>query len=135
MEPLGIQIRAGIHTGEIELIGDDIGGLAVHIGARVSGLAGAGEVLVSSTVRDLVAGSGIAFADRGEQSLKGVPGVWRIYAVAADSPAAGGPGAAIEDTRGAELSDRAAIVVARHAPWLGRAVSRTLAPTSRRRRP
>jgi class 3 adenylate cyclase/pimeloyl-ACP methyl ester carboxylesterase len=78
---LGVEVRAGLHTGEIELRGDDIGGIAVHIGARVSALAGPGEVLVSSTVKDLVAGSGITFADRGSQVLKGVPDEWRIFAV------------------------------------------------------
>jgi class 3 adenylate cyclase len=80
--PLGIRIRAGIHTGECELMGDDIGGIAVHIAARVSALAGADEVLVSRTVKDLVAGSGIAFADRGEHELKGVPDTWQLYAAA-----------------------------------------------------
>lgn len=79
---LGIEIRAGLHSGEIEIRGDDIGGIAVHTGARVASLAGAGEVLVSSTVKDLVAGSGIHFDDRGEHELKGVPGLWRLYAVA-----------------------------------------------------
>jgi class 3 adenylate cyclase len=78
---LGIEVRAGLHTGEIELRGDDIGGIAVHIGARVSALAGPGEVLVSSTVKDLVAGSGITFADRGSHVLKGVPDEWRVFAV------------------------------------------------------
>jgi class 3 adenylate cyclase/pimeloyl-ACP methyl ester carboxylesterase len=78
---LGVEVRAGLHTGEIELRGDDIGGIAVHIGARVSALAGPGEVLVSSTVKDLVAGSGITFADRGSQVLRGVPDEWRIFAV------------------------------------------------------
>jgi class 3 adenylate cyclase/pimeloyl-ACP methyl ester carboxylesterase len=77
---LGIEVRAGLHTGEIELRGDDVGGIAVHIGQRVSGLAGPGEVLVSSTVKDLVAGSGIAFADRGSHVLKGVPDEWRVFA-------------------------------------------------------
>ncbi len=76
-----IGVRAGIHTGEIEVRGDDVAGLAVHIGARVLGLAGTGEVLVSSTVKDLVAGSGVAFEDRGEHELKGVPGTWRLFAV------------------------------------------------------
>jgi len=78
---LGVEIRAGLHTGEVELMGDDVGGIAVHIGARVSALAGSGEVLVSSTVKDLVAGSGIEFEDRGSHELKGVPGEWRLYAV------------------------------------------------------
>ena len=78
---LGIEIRAGLHTGELEAMKDDVGGMAVNIGARVSALAGAGEVLVSGTVRDLVVGSGIEFADRGTHPLKGVPGEWRVYAV------------------------------------------------------
>ena len=81
MKPLGIEVRAGLHTGECEMINNDVGGIAVHIGARVTALAGASEVLVSSTVKDLVAGSGLRFADRGNQSLKGIPGEWRIYAV------------------------------------------------------
>ena len=80
LEPLGLPIRAGVHTGEVELIGDDIGGIAVHVAARIAALAGAGEILTSSTVRDLVAGSGIVFEDRGEQSLKGVPEPWRVFA-------------------------------------------------------
>ena len=76
---LGIEIRAGLHTGECELVGDDVAGMAVNIGARVSSLAGPGEVLVSSTVKDLVFGSELAFADRGEHELKGVPGAWRLF--------------------------------------------------------
>jgi class 3 adenylate cyclase len=79
---LGIDIRAGLHTGEVEVMGPDLGGIAVHIGQRVSGLAEAGEVLVSSTVKDLVAGSGIIFEDRGMHALKGVPDEWRVFAVA-----------------------------------------------------
>ena len=78
---LGIEIRAGLHTGECELMGDKLGGIAVHTGARVAGNARAGEVLVSSTVKDLVAGSGLAFQDRGVQTLKGIPGEWRLFAV------------------------------------------------------
>jgi class 3 adenylate cyclase len=78
---LGIEIRAGLHTGECELVGDDVAGMAINIGARVSALAGPGEVLVSGTVKDLVYGSGIEFADRGAHELKGVPGDWRLYAV------------------------------------------------------
>jgi class 3 adenylate cyclase len=77
---LGIQIRAGLHTGECEVRGDDIAGMAVHIAARVSALAEPGEVLVSRTVRDLVAGSGIEFEDRGTHELKGVPESWEILA-------------------------------------------------------
>jgi class 3 adenylate cyclase len=76
---LGLEIRAGVHTGEVELMGAGIGGIAVHIGARVAALAGPGRVLVSSTVKDLVAGSGLEFEDRGEHQLKGVPGTWRLY--------------------------------------------------------
>jgi class 3 adenylate cyclase len=79
----GLEVRSGLHTGEIELIGRDVGGLAVHIGARVGAVAGPGEVLVSNTVKDLVVGSGIEFEDRGERELKGVPGSWRLWAVAA----------------------------------------------------
>jgi pimeloyl-ACP methyl ester carboxylesterase len=78
---VGLPIRAGVHTGEVEQIGDDIGGIAVHIAARISAMAGAGELLTSSTVRDLVAGSGLEFDDRGEHELKGVPGSWRVLAV------------------------------------------------------
>lgn len=78
---LGIDVRIGLHTGECELIGDDVGGIAVHIGARVAAEAAPGEVLVSSTVKDLVGGSGIIFADRGSRTLKGVPDEWRLFAV------------------------------------------------------
>jgi class 3 adenylate cyclase len=85
VQGLGIEIRAGLHTGECELRGEDVGGMAVHIGARVAALAGAGEVLVSSTVKDLVVGSGTEFSDRGEAELKGVPGEWHLYAVKAGS--------------------------------------------------
>jgi pimeloyl-ACP methyl ester carboxylesterase len=79
---VGVQLRAGIHTGECELMGDDVSGIAVHVGARIAALAGAGEVLVSSTVKDLVAGSETAFADRGVHELKGVPAEWRLYRLA-----------------------------------------------------
>ena len=81
VEALGIEVRAGVHTGEVELRGDDVAGVAVHIGARVASLGGAGDVLVTRTVTDLVAGSGLEFADRGEHDLKGLPGAWQIYAV------------------------------------------------------
>src|SRR5438132_11756502 len=77
---LDLEIRAGLHTGECELVGDKVAGIAVHTAARVAGLARPSEVLVSSTVKDLVAGSGIEFAERGEHELKGVPGLWRLYA-------------------------------------------------------
>jgi len=78
---LGLEIRAGLHAGEIEVLPDDIAGLAVHIGARVSALAGPGEVLTSSTIKDLVVGSGLEFDERGSHQLKGVPGEWRLFAV------------------------------------------------------
>ncbi len=81
VKALGLQVHTGLHTGECELIGDDVGGIAVHIGARVAAAANPEEVLVSSTVKDLVAGSGIKFADRGAHTLKGVPGDWRLFAV------------------------------------------------------
>ena len=78
----GIEIRAGVHTGECEVIGEKLGGIAVHIGARVAGKAEPGEIVVSQTVKDLVAGSGLSFAERGAHTLKGVPGEWRLYAFA-----------------------------------------------------
>jgi class 3 adenylate cyclase len=78
---LGLEVRAGLHTGELELVGDRVAGIAVHIGARISASADPGLVLASSTVRDLVAGSGIEFEDRGVRELKGVPGEWRLFAV------------------------------------------------------
>jgi class 3 adenylate cyclase len=81
VRPLGLEIRAGLHTGEVELMGDDIGGIAVHIAARVMAEAGPGELLVSSVIPPLVAGSGIDFDDRGEYDLKGVPGTWRLFVV------------------------------------------------------
>jgi class 3 adenylate cyclase len=83
VQALGIEVRAGLHTGECEVRGDDIGGIGVHIGARVSALAGPNDVLVSSTLRDLVIGSGLEFEERGAHELKGVPGEWRLFAVAA----------------------------------------------------
>ena len=82
VQALGIEVRAGLHTGECEVRGDDIGGIAVHIGARVSALAGPTDVLVSSTLRDLVIGSGLEFEERGAHALKGVPGEWHLFAVA-----------------------------------------------------
>lgn len=81
VQTLGCQIRVGLHTGEVEVMGENVGGIAVHIGARVAALAGPGEVLVSGTVKDLVAGSGIGFHDRGAQVLKGVPGTWQLFEV------------------------------------------------------
>jgi len=81
VQALALDIRSGLHTGEVELAGDHVRGIAVHIGARTAALAGPGEVLVTSTVKDLVAGSGIEFEDRGARTLKGVPGKWRIFRV------------------------------------------------------
>jgi class 3 adenylate cyclase/pimeloyl-ACP methyl ester carboxylesterase len=80
VRPLGIEMRAGLHTGEVETIGDKVGGIAVSIGARIGGMARASDVLVSQTVKDLVAGSGLEFEDRGEHAFKGVPGAWRVFA-------------------------------------------------------
>ncbi len=91
VDALEIDVRAGLHCGECELRNGDVGGVAVHIGARVAALAGAGEVLTSGTVKDLVAGSGIEFEDRGSAELKGVPGEWRLYAVRAGQPQASLP--------------------------------------------
>jgi class 3 adenylate cyclase len=81
LAPLGLEIRAGVHTGEVELMGADVGGIAVHVGSRVAALAGPSEILVSSTVKDLVAGSGLTFEDAGEQELRGVPDRWHLYRV------------------------------------------------------
>jgi class 3 adenylate cyclase len=78
---LGLEVRAGLHTGECELLDGDVAGIAVHIGARIGAMAGAGEVLVSSTVKDLAVGSGLEFRDRGVHALQGVPGEWRAYAL------------------------------------------------------
>ncbi len=88
LAPLEVEIRAGLHTGEIELAATGAEGIAVHIGARVASLAAPGEVLTSSTVKDLVVGSGIEFADRGRHELKGVPGDWQLYAVDGAAPGA-----------------------------------------------
>jgi class 3 adenylate cyclase len=88
LRELGLELRVGLHTGECQLLGDDIGGIAVHIAARVLAQAGTGEILCSRTVKDLVAGAGFAFTDRGSYQLKGVPDQWQLYAVelAARSP-------------------------------------------------
>ncbi len=87
VRPLGIEVRVGIHAGEVEVRGDDIAGMAVHIGARVAALAGPSEVLVSSTVREIVTGSRRMFDDRGEHELKGVPGRWRVHALVRENAA------------------------------------------------
>jgi pimeloyl-ACP methyl ester carboxylesterase/class 3 adenylate cyclase len=138
-ETLGIEIRAGIHTGECELLGADIGGLAVHIAARILGHAGAGEILVSRTVRDLVVGSGTGFEDRGSVELRGVPGTWQLLAVGRYGARAGSAEAELAsmptpDRRTAmRRSDRAVEVIARRTPWIVRGVAR-LAPATGRRR-
>jgi class 3 adenylate cyclase len=90
-ETLGIEIRSGIHTGECELLDNGVGGIAVHIAARIVDQAGAGQILVSGTVRDLVVGSGTGFEDRGSVELRGVPGTWQLLAVDRHGPRAGSP--------------------------------------------
>jgi class 3 adenylate cyclase len=137
-ETLGIQIRAGIHTGECELLDADIGGIAVHIAARILGQAGAGDILVSRTVRDLVVGSGTGFEDRGSVELRGVPGTWQLLAVDRHGPRAGSPEAELVSTPtpGARTamrrSDRAVAVMARRTPWMLRGMAH-LAPATGRR--
>ena len=108
-ETLGVEIRAAIHTGECELLDTDIGGIAVHIAARILGHAGAGEILVSRTVRDLVVGSGTGFEDRGSVELRGVPGTWQLLAVDRHGPRAGSAEAATGVNAHSRPSDR-------HAP-------------------
>lgn len=125
---LGLEMRAGIHTGECDVVGDDVAGIAVHIGARMAALAGPGEVVVSSTVRDLVLGSGVHFADRGAHELKGVPGQWPVLAVVDDHSADQAPPPGLdEDARAAGAAtptmrrlDKAIVRVAATAPWLTR---------------
>jgi pimeloyl-ACP methyl ester carboxylesterase/class 3 adenylate cyclase len=136
-ETLGIEIRAGIHAGECELLDNDIGGIAVHIAARILGQAGAAEILVSRTVRDLVVGSGTSFEDRGGFELRGVPGTWQLLAVNRHGARSGsaevelasmstpGPRTAMR------TSDRAVEVIARRTPWILRGIAR-LAPTTGR---
>ena len=131
---LGLPLRAGVHTGECEVRGDDLGGMAVHIGARVGARAEAGQILVSQTVVDLVVGSGLQFSDRGEHELKGVPGAWRLFAVSAGSD---------DERRQVEPpgqymtgADRLAVRLARRAPGvmqtLGRLAQRDARPAARR---
>ena len=129
-ETLGIEIRAGIHTGECELLGSDIGGIAVHIAARILGQAGAGEILVSRTVRDLVVGSGTGFEDRGSVELRGVPGTWQLLAVDRHGPRAGSAEAELASTptpgprTAMRRSDRAVALMARRTPWILRGMAR-----------
>jgi class 3 adenylate cyclase len=126
IEELGLSVRAGLHTGECESRGSDLGGIAVHIGARVGALAGPGEVLVTRTVVDLVVGSGLTFIDRGEHELKGVPGAWRLYGVAGQSTASRKP---VESTHDFMTSaDRLTVRLARRAPG----VMRTLGSLAQR---
>lgn len=135
-ETLGIQIRAGIHTGECELLDNDIGGIAVHIAARILGQAGAGEIIVSRTVRDLVVGSGVGFEDRGNVELRGVPGVWQLLAVQRHGAQAGSVEAQLAATptpgprTGMRRSDRAVALIAKRTPWILRGVAR-IAPAAR----
>jgi class 3 adenylate cyclase len=137
-ETLGVEIRAGIHTGECELLDADIGGIAVHIAARILGHAGAGEILVSSTLRDLVVGSGIGFGDRGNVELRGVPGTWQLLAVDRHGARAGSPEAELASTptpgrRSAmRRSDRAVEMLVRRTPWIVRGMARLAPPTGRR---
>jgi class 3 adenylate cyclase len=134
-ETLGIEIRAGIHTGECELLDNDIAGIAVHIAARILGQAGAGDILVSRTVRDLVVGSGTGFEDRGSVELRGVPGTWQLLAVDRHGPPAGSAEAELVSTptpgprTAMRRSDRAVEVIARRTPWILRGMSR-LAPAT-----
>jgi class 3 adenylate cyclase len=129
---IGIDLRAGVHTGMCELIDSDITGMAVHICARVAARAAPGEVLVSGAVRDLVVGSGIEFADRGSHELKGVPGEWRLLAVAdtfVGGESVGGSATPDRLAPNATLvtkGDRAALRLARRAPAIARLVSRAL---------
>jgi pimeloyl-ACP methyl ester carboxylesterase len=118
---LGVQLRAGVHTGECEAIGEDLGGMAVHIGSRVSAKAAPCEVLVSSTVKDLVVGSGLAFEDAGGHELKGVPGEWRLYRVAGRQPTPA-PIAPVADHM--TQADKVFGRLARRAPGAMRALSR-----------
>lgn len=110
---LGIQLRGGIHTGECEAIGEDLGGLAVHIGARVGAIAGPGEIVVSSTVKELVVGSDMQFSDRGEHELKGVPGSWHLYALGEERATQVELDGAARYMR---RSDRVAVTLARRIP-------------------
>jgi pimeloyl-ACP methyl ester carboxylesterase len=136
-ETLGIEIRAGIHTGECELLDADIGGIAVHIAARILGQAGAGEILVSRTVRDLVVGSGTGFEDRGSVELRGVPGTWQLLAVDRHGPGAESAEAALVSTptpgprTAMRRTDRAVEVMARRTPWILRGMARVAPATSR----
>jgi class 3 adenylate cyclase/pimeloyl-ACP methyl ester carboxylesterase len=123
-EDLGLGVRAGVHTGEIEGIGTELTGMTVHIGARIGAAAGPGEVLVSRAVRDQVVGSGLSFVDRGTRELKGVPGRWRLYALATtDDPAEIEPSTASGKTLNLTVLDRVVLRMARRAPNVLRAAA------------
>ena len=130
VEALDIQLRCGVHTGECELLGEDLGGIGVHIAARIMATAAPGEIIVSSTVRDLVVGSGLGFDDRGAHSLKGVPGEWQLLAVRRGGAIATSPEGMLAAqptppvSTGMRRSDRAMSVVARRAPGLMRGMAR-----------
>ena len=136
-ENLGIEIRIGIHTGECELMDADIGGIAVHIAARILGHAGAGDIIVSSTVRDLVVGSGTGFEDRGTVELRGVPGNWELLAVNSHGAQAIRPRRSLRQRRpparaaAMRRSDRAVAVMAKRTPWILRGMSRMTPTTTR----
>ena len=133
-EPLGVDIRVGVHTGECEIIDDDIGGIAVHIAARICSEAAAGQIIVSSTIRDLVVGSGIGFEDHGLCELRGVPGKWQLLSVDSRGPLPESAEAALVSVptpspgTAMKRTDRAVAGMARRAPWLLRGLSR-LAPS------
>ncbi|MGO9343968.1 MAG: adenylate/guanylate cyclase domain-containing protein [Acidimicrobiales bacterium] len=135
---LGVEIRAGVHTGECELMGDDLGGIAVHIAARIMSLAVPGEILVSSSLRDLVVGSGIGFDERGSHELKDVPGQWQLLAVDPQGAHPGTTEATLASIpppsarSGMRRSDRAVASAARHAPWLLRGLGRVTSSGSGR---
>lgn len=129
-ETLGLDIRAGVHTGEIERAGPDISGLTVHIAARISAAAQGGEILVSHTVRDIVAGSGLDFTDRGERELKGVPGRWHLYALSTVEPT--GDPVDVEPSM-QTFTDRTAVIAARRAPAAMRTLMRLGNSIERRR--
>ncbi len=135
-ETMDLEIRAGIHTGECELLDADIGGIAVHIAARILGQAGAGDILVSRTVRDLVVGSGTGFEDRGSVELRGVPGTWQLLAVDRHGAQAGSAEAELASTPTPgprtvmRRSDRAVEVIARRTPWMLRGMARLVPSTS-----
>jgi pimeloyl-ACP methyl ester carboxylesterase/class 3 adenylate cyclase len=137
-ETLGVEIRAGIHTGECELLDNDIGGIAVHIAARILGHASAGEILVSRTVRDLVVGSGAGLVDRGSVELRGVPGTWQLLAVDHDGARAGTAEAELASmptpSRRTVMShsDRALEMVAGRAPWILRGMARLARASDRK---